>query len=32
MANYYASIRTNYFRVKDEKKFREFMAHVSGTD
>ena len=32
MANYYASIRTNYFRVKDEKKFREFMAHVSGTE
>ena len=32
MAIYYASIRTNYFRVKDEKKFREFMAHVSGTE
>ena len=32
MANYYASIRTNYFRVKDEKKFREFIAHVSGTE
>ena len=32
MANYYAYIRTNYFRVKDEKKFREFMARVSGTE
>ena len=27
MANYYASIRTNYFRVKDEEEFRKFMAH-----
>ena len=32
MANYYASIRTNYFRVKDEEEFRKFMAHVSGTE
>ena len=32
MANYYAYIRTNYFRVKDEKKFSEFMARVSGTE
>ena len=32
MANYYASTRTNYFRVKDEEEFRKFMAHVSGTE
>ena len=32
MANYYASTRTNYFRVKDEEEFRKFMAHVSRTE
>lgn len=28
MANYYASARTNYFRVKDEAKFREAVAKL----
>ena len=28
MANYNCTIRTNYFHVKDNKKFEEFMSHV----
>ena len=32
MANYYASTRTNYFRVKDADEFRAFMSHVYGTE
>lgn len=32
MANYSCTIRTNYFHVKDNEKFEEFMAHVYGED
>ena len=32
MANYYATIRTNYFSVKDEMAFRELMAKAYGQD
>lgn len=32
MANYNCTIRTNYFHVKDNKKFEEFMSHVYGDD
>ena len=32
MANYNCTIRTNYFHVKDNKKFEEFMSHVYGED
>lgn len=32
MANYYASTRTNYFRVKDPDAFREFMKTVEASD
>lgn len=28
MANYICTFRTNYFKVKDDKKFEEFMSHV----
>lgn len=30
MANYYSSIRSNYFRVKDREKFEEFLALLPG--
>ena len=30
MANYNCTIRTNYFHVKDNEKFEEFMTHVYG--
>lgn len=30
MANYICAARSNYFRVVDVKKFREWCAHVSG--
>lgn len=30
MANYCGSGRTNYFRVKDEQKFRDFIFRFSG--
>ena len=32
MANYYATIRTNYFSVKDENRFRELIQSVSTED
>lgn len=32
MANYNCIIRTNYFHVKDNEKFEEFMTHVYGED
>ena len=32
MANYYCVIRTNYFHVKNETAFKEFMARVEGTE
>ena len=32
MANYCCAIRTNYFRVKDEEKFRELMSRVYGSE
>jgi len=32
MANYYATIRTNYFSVKDEDAFRELLQSVSAED
>jgi len=32
MANYYATIRTNYFSVKDENAFRELMQSVCAED
>lgn len=32
MANYNCTIRTNYFHVKDNKKFEEFMSNVYGED
>lgn len=32
MANYYATIRTNYFSVKDEDAFREMMQSVIAED
>jgi len=32
MANYYASCRSNHFKVKDEVKFREYFSGVSGID
>lgn len=32
MANYYATIRTNYFSVKDEVKFREIVDSCSAED
>jgi len=32
MANYYATIRTNYFSVKDENAFRELMQSVNAED
>lgn len=32
MANYCATIRTNYFSVKDEVRFRELMQSVSAED
>lgn len=32
MANYYCTIRTNYFHVKDEEKFRALMDRVYGTE
>lgn len=32
MANYCCTIRTNYFRVKDENKFRDLMGRVYGSE
>ena len=32
MANYSCTIRTNYFRVKDEDSFRELMSRVYGSE
>ena len=32
MANYNCTFRTNYFKVKDDKKFEEFMTHVYAED
>ena len=32
MANYCYSVRTNYFRVKDETGFLELMNHVQGNE
>ena len=32
MANYYSTIKTNYFRVKDEEGFINFMNHVHCID
>ena len=32
MANYMCTFRTNYFKVKDDKKFEEFMTHVYAED
>lgn len=32
MANYYCSVRTNYFRVKDPNAFREFMQTVVASE
>lgn len=32
MANYNCTIRTNYFRVKDADKFKEFMSDVYGSE
>ena len=32
MANYNCTFRTNYFKVKDNEKFEEFMAHVYAED
>ena len=32
MANYNCTIRTNYFHVKDNEQFEEFMTHVYGED
>ena len=32
MANYCCAVRTNYFRVKDEDKFTEFMNNVVGDE
>lgn len=32
MANYVCTLRTNYFHVKDEGKFREFMSHIRGCE
>lgn len=32
MANYCCVYRTNYFKVKDNEKFKEFMTHVYAED
>lgn len=32
MANYICTIRTNYFHVKDEEKFRELMSRAYGEE
>lgn len=32
MANYISTMRTNYFRVKDEAVFRDFMNHIQGCE
>lgn len=32
MANYCCTIRTNYFHVKDETKFRSLMEQVYGSE
>ena len=32
MANYLCSVRTNYFRVKNEAEFRELMSRVYGSE
>ena len=32
MSNYCCTIRTNYFRVKDDEAFREFMGRVQGDE
>ena len=32
MANYYENARTNYFKVKDENKFKEFVGSLDGLE
>lgn len=32
MANYYENARTNYFKVKDESKFKDFLATLDGLE
>ena len=32
MANYYCASRTNYFRVTDEKRYKELMSHLCAED
>jgi hypothetical protein len=32
MANYYENARTNYFKVKDEGKFNDFLDSLSGLE
>ena len=32
MANYYGTVRTNYFHVKDEEQFRALMAKTAGDE
>ena len=32
MSNYYGVVRTNYFHVKDEEKFRALMAKTAGDE
>lgn len=32
MANYYGTVRTNYFHVKDEDQFRALMAKTAGDE
>lgn len=32
MANYYGKVRTNYFGVKDEKKFKELTSKLEAED
>lgn len=32
MANYYCTIRTNYFKVKDEQMFLDYMSEVCADD
>lgn len=32
MADYICAVRTNYFRVKDEEKFREFASKIHSVD
>ena len=32
MANYYGKVRTNYFKVNDEERFKEIMGFLRGED